>query len=222
MLPLAREPGVSLRLTAAARELLEADLVILPGSKSTLHDLDFLRSRGLDRALARRSERQEPILGICGGAQILGTRIEDPDAIESDRKRATGLGLLAHYTRYERPKLTRQVSGRLVFASDARVEGFWLHHGRMLDATDPLVQLDSGEAEGNRQGATLATMLHRLFDHASARTAFLEWLRERRGLAARASQPQAEEDPYDRLARQLTAALDWQRLGPMLLETPVR
>lgn len=216
LLPLAREPGVTLRLTAAARELLEADLVILPGSKSTLHDLDFLRSRGLDRALARRSERQEPILGICGGAQILGTRIEDPEAIESNLGRATALGLLPHYTRYERPKLTRQVSGRLVLARDARVDGFWLHHGRMLGAADPLVHLDSGEPEGSRQGAILATMLHRLFDHASARGAFLDWLRERRGLPAASSEPRSEEDPYDRLARQLTAALDWPRLEPML------
>lgn len=216
VLPLAREPGVSLRLTAEARELLEADLVILPGSKSTLHDLDFLRRRGLDRALARRAQRQDPILGICGGAQILGMRIEDPDAIESEARAATALGLLSHRTRYVLPKLTRRVSGRLAFGHEARVEGFWLHHGRMLDATDPLVQLDGGEPEGNRQGSVMATMVHRLFDHESARAAFLDWLRRNRGLPSSLTQPEPREDPYDRLARQLTAALDWQRLEPML------
>jgi adenosylcobyric acid synthase len=222
MLPLAREPGVSLRLTAAARELLEADLVILPGSKSTLHDLDFLRSRGLDRALARRAQRQEPILGICGGAQMLGTRIDDPDAIESQTTSATALGLLPHRTRYELPKLTRQISGRFLLASEARIDGFWLHHGRMLDAAEPLVQLDDGAPEGSRQGVVMATMLHRVFDHPGARAAFLGWLRERRGLPASVAPTEAQEDPYDRLAQQLTAALDWRRLEPMLAGTATR
>jgi adenosylcobyric acid synthase len=216
VLPLAREPGVSLRLTAAARELLEADLVILPGSKSTLHDLDFVRARGLDRALARRAERGDPLLGICGGAQILGARIDDPDAIESDRRSAVALGLLAHVTRYEHPKCTRQVRGRLALGPDATVEGFFLHHGRMLEARRPLVQLESGEVEGNQDGATLATMIHRLFDHASARGVFLTWLRERRGVSAPIGEMAAAEDPYDRLARQLTAALDWAVLERLL------
>jgi adenosylcobyric acid synthase len=215
VLPLAREPGVSLRLTAAARELLEADLVILPGSKSTLHDLEFVRARGLDRALARRAERGEPILGICGGAQILGARIDDPEGIESDRGGAVALGLLRHITRYEHPKCTRQVRGTLAFGGDATVEGFFLHHGRMLDAGRPLVRLENGEAEGNHDGGTLATMIHRLFDHASARGVFLAWLRERRGISAPVGEIVAEEEPYDRLARQLVAALDWGVLERM-------
>jgi adenosylcobyric acid synthase len=217
MLPLTREPGVSLRLTAAPRELLEADLVILPGSKSTLHDLEFVRARGIDCALAARARRDLPILGICGGAQILGTRIEDPDRIESETPEARALGLLQHRTRYVAPKLTRQVRGQLAFPSDARVEGFWLHHGRLLDTDEPLVRLEGGEPEGNRRGAILATMVHRVFDHATARHAFLSWLREQRGLPARPPQPEPSEDPYDRLAQQLTAALDWARLEPLLL-----
>jgi adenosylcobyric acid synthase len=218
MLPLAREPGVSLRLTAAARELLEADLVILPGSKSTLHDLEFLRRRGLDRALERRAERQDPIFGICGGAQILGTRIEDPEAIESDAREAVGLGLLPHHTHYEHPKLTRQVRGRLAFASDARVEGFWLHHGRLRNAAEPLLYLDGGEAEGCRRGELMATMVHRVFDQPSARTAVLDRVRARRGLPPAAPAPEPE-DAYDRLARQLTAALDWPRVTALLTST---
>ena len=217
VLPLAREPGVRLRLTAAPRELLEADLVILAGSKSTLHDLEFVRSRGIDRALARRAERQEPILGICGGAQILGRRIEDPEAIESTHATADALGLLPHRTLYARPKTTRQVRGHLAFGEvPAEVEGFLLHHGRMLDATEPVLRLDDGELEGCRDGATVATMVHRLFDHPSARGALLAPLRQKRGLPPPTAAGDSE-DPYDRLARQLQAALDWPALRRLAL-----
>ena len=212
VLPLAREPGVRLRLTAEPRELLEADLVILAGSKSTLHDLEFVRRRGIDRALARRAERQEPILGICGGAQILGTRIEDPEAIESDRGAADGLALLPHRTLYARPKTTRQVRGRLTFGEPpGEVEGFLLHHGRMVDAAEPVLRLEDGEPEGSRRGDIVATMVHRLFDHPSARAALIGPLRRRRGLAPplAAGEP---EDAYDRLARQVQSALDWPAL----------
>jgi adenosylcobyric acid synthase len=218
MLPLEREPGVVLRLTAAARELLEADLVVLPGSKSTLHDLAFIRERGLDLALARRAERQDPILGICGGAQILGRHIEDPEGIESTTARATALGLLSHYSRYERPKRTQQVSGQWVLphSEPARVEGFLLHHGRMIEPGEPLLQLDGGAGEGSRQGAIMASMVHRLFDHGSARAALLGFLRARRGLPPLAAAAPAREDPYDRLARELQSALDWPRMLGML------
>ncbi|HKU43829.1 MAG TPA: cobyric acid synthase [Polyangiales bacterium] len=219
VLPLEREPGVVLRLTAAPRELLEADLVVLPGSKSTLHDLAFVRERGLDRALVRRAELAAPVLGICGGAQILGRRIDDPDAVESSTPRAEALGLLPHISRYERPKRTEQVGGSLVFepgAEAARVDGFLLHHGRMLDPAQPFLQLDGGVPEGSRNGPILATMLHRLFDHASARAALLRWLRARRGLPLAAAAQPEREDPYARLARELRAALDWPRVRTLV------
>ncbi len=209
VLPLAREPGVRLRLTAAPRELLEADLVILAGSKSTLHDLAFIRARGLDRALERRARRQEAILGICGGAQILGTRIEDPDRIESEVQHAEALGLLPHRTCYQHPKLTRQVRGSLAFGGEAAlVEGFFLHFGRLLDAQDPVLRLDDGEPEGSRRGAVMATMVHRFFDQPSTRRAVLATLWKRRGHPppSAAAEP---ADPYDRLADHLRASLDW-------------
>jgi adenosylcobyric acid synthase len=105
------------------------------------------------------------------------------------------------------------VRGRFAFGDvPAEVEGFLLHHGRMLDAGEPMLRLDDGELEGCRRGAIFATMVHRLFDHASARAALLEQLRQRRSLPP-PSAADPSGDPYDRLASQLRSALDWPTLA---------
>lgn len=213
VLPLAREPGVTVRLTAAARELLEADLVILPGSKATAHDLRFVRETGIDRALAKRAERGDPLLGICGGAQLLGRRIEDPDRVESADPVVEALGILPHSTRYHADKRTEQVSGRLcAFGLDARVSGFVLHHGRIIERTGPAaLMFDDGSLEGTAADGCIATMLHRLFDEDAARAALLAWLRARRGVPAPAVAADGG-DPYDALADRIEAHVDCRRL----------
>jgi adenosylcobyric acid synthase len=223
VLPLASEPGVRLRLTAAARELLEADLVVLPGSKASVHDLRFLRATGIAAALERRAAGDQPIIGICGGAQLLGQRIEDPDGIESDAPLIAALGILPHHTRYTRPKQTRQCSGWLSgLAVDARVEGFELHHGRMHGAEQPLLTLDDGRPEGSMRGAVLASMVHRLFDAAPARRALIAWLCARRGVPLPAAAAEQAGDPYDVLADHVQRALDWPTLRAIALGNPTR
>ncbi|HEY2733069.1 MAG TPA: cobyric acid synthase [Polyangiales bacterium] len=218
VLPFEREPGVRLRLTAAARELLEADLVILAGSKSTVHDLAFLHESGLARALQRRAAEDKPIFGICGGAQLLGQRIDVPDGIESVERSIAALGILPHSTEYRAPKRTRQRSGYLsALSAHARVQGFELHHGRMLDAVDPIVTLDDGTLEGSRRGAVMASMLHRLFDQAPARQALLDSLRRRHQLPPPLAAASELLDPYDALADHVQGALDWPTLRAIAL-----
>jgi len=213
VLPLAAEPGVRLRLTAAPRELLEADLVVLPGSKASVHDLEFMRAKGLAAALQRRAARNQPIVGICAGAQLLGQRIEDPEGIESDVALVQALGILPHYTRYASPKLTRQRAGRLSgLGSTARVEGFELHYGHMLGAEQPLLTLDDGSPEGSMRGSVLASMLHRLFDAASARRVLIEWLCAHRAMQPPTAALEQPADAYDVLADHVRGSLDWPKL----------
>jgi adenosylcobyric acid synthase len=221
VLPLAREPGVLVRLTSVARELLEADLVVLLGSKATVHDLAFLRQRGLDQVLLRRARRDEPLLGVCGGAQMLGERIDDPERVESEHASVTALGILPHVTRYEQPKRTLQCTGTLLaFGGGGQVEGFLLHHGRLHDVQgDAAVLLhDASRAsqatpEGHVRGAVVASMLHRMFDGSAARVALLSWLRQRRGLPVAPALPaEAAADPYEILADHVQRHLDCDRL----------
>lgn len=218
VLPLALEPGVRLRLTAAPRELLEADLVVIAGSKSTVHDLRFLRESQLADALARRAAADQPLLGICGGAQMLGQRIEDPEAIESAETAIDALGILPHFTRYAAPKRTRQCTGWLTaLAPDARVEGFELHHGRMHGARQSVLTFDDGRPEGSMRGAVLASMVHRLFDVAAARRALLSFVCARRGVALPAAPSEPPIDAYEQLADHVQAALDWPRVRAIAL-----
>jgi len=216
-IPLSREPQVRMRLTAVARELLEADLVILAGSKATTADLAFLRRTGLDQALLQRAARQLPMLGICGGAQLLGLRIEDPEHVESDQACVEALGLMAHITRYEQPKRTHQCRGQLhALGAEVAVTGFMLHHGRLCEVSGaPALTLEDGTPEGHAQGALWASMLHRIFDAAPARAALLSWLRARRSFTPVTPADAAEsavEDDYDRLANHISAHIDCNRL----------
>ena len=224
VLPLAREPGVYLRLTTDARDVAEADAVVLLGSKSTVHDLTFLRSRQIDRALALRSAEGKPVLAICGGAQMLGERIEDPERIESSHAITEALGLLPFVTRYAQPKVTRRVRGRVLALGEAApLDGFELHYGRIARSDGwqragarPAVEYDGGTEEGCAAGATIATMAHRVLDQAATRQAWLTMLRARRGLTAPA-ELRAAVDPYDDLATHLASALDVPALHAIAL-----
>ncbi|HKH39100.1 MAG TPA: cobyric acid synthase, partial [Rubrobacter sp.] len=119
---LAHEPGVSVRFTESAEELLDADLAVLPGTKATLDDLELLHARGLEKAFAERAERGLPTLGICGGYQMLGGHIED--GVESATAEAAGLGLLPVETVFEEEKMLRRPQGRTFGFGDTEVSGY--------------------------------------------------------------------------------------------------
>ncbi len=110
--PLATEPGVRVRFVRSVAELVGADLVVLPGSKSTIADLEWLRGQGLAEAIRAAARTGLPVLGICGGYQMLGVAISDPERIESSTESAPGLGLLPVETRFVAPKTTRRVEAK--------------------------------------------------------------------------------------------------------------
>jgi adenosylcobyric acid synthase len=159
---LASEPGVSVRFTRSAADIERADLVVLPGTKATVEDLQGLRDAGLDRALR---ERRGPILGICGGYQMLGQTIEDD--VESGAGRVDGLGLLPIKTRFAAEKLLQRVHGEVwgVAAS-----GYEIRHGR-IDTEDALTQ----------RRDILGTSWHGLLESDAFRRRLLSWVAERRG-----------------------------------------
>jgi adenosylcobyric acid synthase len=159
---LAAEPGVSVRYTRSPADVERADLVVLPGTKATVEDLKRLRAEGLDVALRSRTG---PILGICGGYQMLGHDIQD--GIESSEDSATGLQLLDVNTTFAPEKLLRQVQGA-VFGLPA--SGYEIRHGR-VDRDEPLVQ----------QGDVLGTAWHGLLEGDAVRRALLSWVAQRTG-----------------------------------------
>ncbi|MDX3384978.1 cobyric acid synthase [Streptomyces niveiscabiei] len=159
---LAAEPGVVVRFVDRPEELADADLVVVPGTRGTVKALEWLRERGLAVELARRAAAGRPTLGICGGFQLLGERIEDD--VESRAGVVDGLGLLPVRVRFAREKtLTRPVGEAL----GERVEGYEIHHGvAEVVGGDPFL-------DGCRVGAVWGTHWHGSLESDGFRRAFL-------------------------------------------------
>ncbi len=170
---LALEPGVSVRFVGSPGALEDADLVILPGTKATVADLTWLRARGLDDALARRVKGGRPVLGICGGYQMLGTVIHDE--VESRSGTVRGLGLLPVETRFAPAKTLRRPSG---YAGLTPVAGYEIHHGT-VEVTNgrPWFTSRPGDEttalDGCRAGAVAGTLWHGVFENDAFRRSYL-------------------------------------------------
>lgn len=191
--PLAAEPGVGLRQVDHPGAIGDPDLLVLPGSKSTVADLEWLRSRGLDRAIERLRAAGTTVLGVCGGYQMLGCRIEDPDGVESPERRTPGLGLLPLVTRFHPEKLTVCRTGITAGAPALAAAGYEIHHGR--HEVDPGAaawflfgahgQEPGGaplpEGVADEPGGIYGSALHGLFELDAFRAAFLAGVAARRG-----------------------------------------
>ncbi len=160
---LAAEPGVQVVVTASPDQVTRADLVVLPGSRSTVTDLAWLREKGLAEAIRNRARQQRPVLGICGGYQMLTDRILDD--LESGDGEVPGLGLLPGEVRFGDAKVLGRPSGTW---RGEPVEGYTIHHGR--------VHASGGEefCEGQQVGANFGTMWHGAFESDGFRRVFLE------------------------------------------------
>jgi adenosylcobyric acid synthase len=180
---LAAEPGVAVRYTRSPAVIERADLVVIPGTKATVADLASLRADGLDVALVRRAASGGPILGICGGYQLLGRRIED--RIESRAGVVDGLDLLPVETVFNAEKLRRHQSGTAAasWLGGAAASGYEIRHGdpRVGRGGEPLLTTTAGAPEGCVAGTVLGTSWHGLLEGDALRRALLAWVADRRG-----------------------------------------
>ena len=181
------------------RELSDADLVVLPGTRSTISDLAWLRSRGLDRAIVAHTRRGRPLLGICGGFQMLGQTIADPHGVEGGPgSRVDGLGLLDVRTDFVGEKTLGLPRGT---ALGAPASGYEIHHGR--------VTVGDGVEEflgGARAGSVFGTMWHGSLEGDALREAFLAEVLDR--APSGASFPAARDARLDRLGDLVEEHLD--------------
>ena len=233
---LAAEPGVRVRWVTSAAALGCPDLIVLPGSKSTLANLAWLRERRLADAIVAAAAAGRPVLGVCGGYQMLGRALLDPDGVESSTASARGLGLLPVATVFVRDKTTVRVRARATGApgpferaAGVLTDAYEIHAGvtRLLDPTvaRPLaVVARGGLAVEDRDGAADATgtvtgtYLHGIFQSGAARRALLGWLAARSGSAARPEwgHEDAARGRWDRLADIVAGALDVKTVGRLV------
>jgi adenosylcobyric acid synthase len=209
-------PLVDFRFVPAGAAIPPCDLIVLPGSKSVRADLAWLRAQGWESAIARHLRYGGKVLGICGGFQMLGRAIHDPDGLEGAPGSSEGLGWLAIETTLLPEKQLRRVRGVLQFGQ-APVEGYEIHQGVSMGSglERPLVVLDNAtDGAISPDGLIAGTYLHGLFDHPEACAALLGWA----GLESTV-QPdyrQQREDGLERLADAVEAHLDMARILEIL------
>lgn len=219
--PLVAHPLLGVRYVARPGELGTPDLVILPGTKSTMSDLLWLRETGLEAEILRLAHAV-PILGVCGGYQMLGEALRDPNGSEGSLPVLRGMGLLPCVTEFAAEKTLRRVRGT-VTASLLRgvtVEGYEIHTGVTRARGEAFCSLEGGAADGCVCGNVFGTYLHGLFDHGEVVDKLAAALCARKGMEP--SAPPTEdrcayrERQYDLLADAVRAALDMDAVYHMM------
>lgn len=236
---LSKEPDVNVRFVASPEELGRPDAILLPGTKDTIGDLEFLRKSGLEQAIARHVTREHgQLVGICGGYQMLGEHLKDPFAVEAGQaQEAKGLGWLPLSTTFLQRKQTVRAAGQVLEQHPIRlashestdtalpVEGYEIHMGvtecNRPDQVTALFEIQHADGQpfmegwGTKDGRVWGTYLHGLFESDRFRRAWLNGLREAKGLESLEKTYSAREQKemeFDRVADAVRSALDMKRV----------
>lgn len=214
--------GVGVRYVHAPKELGAPDLLILPGTKNAVSDMKWLRESGLEAAIKKRVAQDMPVIGICGGYQMLGARLEDADGaiggmallpitteISGQERRSRAVGKL------------REVGGALAALSGVSVEGYEIHAGRIvpLAGADALVESENSATDGCQNGSVYGTNLHGFFDSASCRERLIGALCARKGVTIEAGAfdlAAYRESQYDALAQGVRENLNMKLIYDIL------
>ena len=214
-IPLEQHELLGVRYVQRARELGAPDLVILPGTKNTMEDLLWLRQSGLEAAVRKLAQAQTPVLGVCGGYQMLGQTLDDPAGTESGKPLSlAGLGLLPTRTTFDAQKRRTQVRAVALGAlfAGARMTGYEIHNGRTTVNGGPFCRLADGTPEGCVCKNVFGTYLHGLFDSGELTQALVKLLCARKGISPRETRPTSmaeyRQAQFDLLADGVRKALD--------------
>ena len=223
--PFFHEPGVEVRYVTDAALLDTCHVICLPGTKQTMADLDWLRQHHFDQAIRQRVEAGAFLVGLCGGYQMLGERLEDPDGVESALPETVGLGFLPIATRFNQDKALYQIEA-IHEGSGLPVRGYEIHMGesRALRPTTPLVRIRTRNGAGvelldgaaDVRGRVWGCYVHGLFDNVEFRRRFLDEVRAAFSLPDPVNGALRVENPYDRLADGFEKHLDMELLWKIL------
>jgi adenosylcobyric acid synthase len=229
--PLKSETGVRIRYVHSVEELGSPDAVILPGTKSTVSDLQWLRSTGLFEAICHYAQHGGAVAGICGGYQMLGNRIEDPDQLESNLNGMDGLGLLPGQTRFIAEKATYQVTAEITGGpgwinelKSTIISGYEIHMGR-TEMDIPWLNInhrngspaDVSDGGASKDGKVWGCYIHGLFANDDFRHAWLKsigWQRQ-----AYASHTASFQESLDHLADTIEASINMSELERIIWGT---
>lgn len=216
--PLEAHEVIGARYVQSAEELHNPDMVIIPGTKSTMDDLLWMRQNGIESAIQKLASSGTPVLGVCGGYQMMGEKLSDPHHIEGDLEEMHGMGLLPTETTFTNLK-TRTRFTADVKAKDfegAKLDGYEIHMGESIVKGDPFLTLENGKDDGCACGTNFGTYLHGLFDTGELTEKLVKYLCDRKGIeyseAAPISHSAYVEKQYDILADGVRAAMDFDKI----------
>lgn len=219
---LEHDERVNLYYTNNVDDLMKADIILLPGSKSTIDDLYELRRNGVAQAILQARRNGATVMGICGGYQMMGQRIADPDGVEGSISQMPGLGLLPTETAIEGEKVTRQVRFAFLSSEEPTCTGYEIHMGRTSavegETLTPLVRLENGETDGCVADRKCAgSYIHGILDNPEV----IEWLLA--PYAEKLDQPQLDyaafkEEQYNKLADHVRKHLNMPLLYQILTQ----
>lgn len=216
--PLEAHEVIGARYVQSAEELHNPDMVIIPGTKSTMDDLLWMRQNGIESAIQKLASSGTPVLGVCGGYQMMGEKLQDPHHIEGDLEEMHGMGLLPTETTFTNLK-TRTRFTADVKAKDfegAKLDGYEIHMGESIVKGDPFLTLENGKDDGCACGTNFGTYLHGLFDTGELTEKLVKYLCGRKGIeyseAAPISHSAYVEKQYDILADGVRAAMDFDKI----------
>ena len=223
-----RMDGVSLRYVSRQSQLKVPDLIFIPGTKNTMGDLAWLRQSGLEGAILRCHEAGVPVVGICGGFQMLGQELSDPFGVENGGC-MRGMGLLNTKTVFEKVKTRTRIRGQIVRAeglfeplSGLGVEGYEIHMGitKNLGGCQPMILLEDGRTDGlaREDFSVFGSYLHGLFDDPKVAGALICRLMAARGIALGelVDEETYQNQQYDKLADLLRRSLDMEKIYEIL------
>ncbi len=229
--PLERLEQVTLRYVRDPRELGNPDLIILPGTKNTMDDLRWLRESGMEAKILQHAERGGAVVGICGGYQMLGREVSDPDHVEGGGT-LRGMGLLPQRTVFLGEKTRTQVTGSFTAGSGiframkgVPFTGYEIHMGEttLESGASPILSLENQNGEGKTDGLAAGNVwgcyIHGIFDRGECAAALINCLMTARGLspeAAAVDWADYQQQQYDKLADGLRSALDLDRIYRIL------
>jgi adenosylcobyric acid synthase len=220
-----RMEGVSLRYVKDPGQLGSPDLVLLPGTKNTMDDMQWMRETGMETVLVRLAERKVPIVGICGGYQLLGELLEDPDGVEHGGT-MRGMGLLNARTVFAQAKTRTQIQGDVTREEDVpysttgkAVQGYEIHMGQTvnLGRCRETIRLEDGRIDGlcNETGTVFGTYLHGIFDSGDLASLVISRLMLKKGMDPKSwhFDPEAhKQQEYDKLADLVRRSLDMDKI----------
>jgi adenosylcobyric acid synthase len=220
--PLESHLMIHIRYVSAEKDLGQPDMIILPGTKSTMDDLLWMRQNGLESAITKRAAADTPILGICGGYQMLGRVLENREKIEGEQPFLLGMGLLPSKTTFTQQKTRTRVQG--VVQADpwkgAKLDAYEIHMGVTVTEGKPFAVFPDGTTDGCVNGQVFGTYLHGLFDTGELTSRLVQSLCKKKGLTPKNIAPisrlEYAEQQYNLLADGVRNAMDMDSIYRIL------